>query len=505
MNLKNLIPNSISSLFATRKSTAAPLINNSKRTAASIYSETAIDELFQAMMQQPDPDMILKSIGKTRRDLRALDTDDEIKQAIDTRKDACLCAAWRLEKLESPQDNFIEEQLNIFIKDIIDTAFNSLPFGYSVAERIYKKESGLIALSQITEKPFEWFEPRNDGTLIWITQHGTREEVDTEFKFLLTVRNPSYRNPYGEALYSQLYYPWFFRHNVWLYWIKYMDRFSDPLVLGKVENPVDMITGLSKLGITNAVAVNPSEDVKAIFSTGAGEFERIEITLSKRIQKSILGQTLTSDITGGGSYAASKTHNEVRREKRDSDLRVIESQVQNVINALWILNRFSGEAPVFKFQSDNAIDTVRAERDVALKNAGICSFTSDYLLRTYDYKEGDIVIENANMQNNLDSGLSQFAKQFAANEEKLPENRIANRLAVKADPIISNWIDILKKRNSEAKDLSELKQNIQDAFPEISVEALAEVMMQHTLIAKCVGMMEVASEITGVEAPNEIA
>ncbi len=70
-----------------------------------------------------------------------------------------------------------------------------LLFGYSVQEAVYEqKPEGYIGLQWIGEKPMEWFEPKNDGRLIYRPDGtGVEREVDQVFKFFLTRRKATYQ------------------------------------------------------------------------------------------------------------------------------------------------------------------------------------------------------------------------------------------------------------------------------------------------------------------------
>ena len=482
------------SRFFAKKS---QLIEAKPAVQSAWFTETVTDRVFNAFVSQSDTDLLLHSVGKTRSDLRGLETDDEIAAAMDTRKDAVLSAPWRLEIQPGDNDEFIRQELLDWIQSIISAAFNALPYGYSVAELVYeRRENGKIGIAALTEKPFEWFEPQADGSLIWLTSWGVREPLDTEIKFLLTRRNASWRNPRGDALFSKLYWPWFFRHNTWRFWMRFLERFGDPLLLGKTHDPKGMVAALAGMGINSVVAVQTDEDVRAVTSNGAGEFERVETALAKRIQKSILGQTLTSDVQGGGSFAASKTHNEVRLDKRNSDLRMITPGIRQVVAALWKLNGFGGTVPLFSFQDDANIDMERATRDALLAQYGICGFTPEYLLRVYDFEAGDLLTVGT-----LPSPVAPpkgLSKQFAALPDLLVDDRISNNLAANADPVMSHWIDTLKARVNDAETLESLRDTILDAYPDMDTAALADVMMQQQMIARCVGMLEVKTDTHGM-------
>lgn len=63
-------------------------------------------------------------------------------------------------------------------------------------------------------------------------------------------------------------------------------------------------------------------------------------TVNEQISKAILGQTLTSD-SGGGSYAQSKTHDEVRHDLTVADAKALAVTIRrDIIRPLVYLNYF---------------------------------------------------------------------------------------------------------------------------------------------------------------------
>ena len=238
----------------------------------------------------------------------------------------------------------------------------------------------------------EWFEPRRDGSLWYYAPDGRPAvAVDSVQKFFLTRRSHTYRNPFGEALLSRCYWPWYFRHNGWRFWMRFLERFADPLLLGQVIDPAAFVTAMQGLGLSAVVGVGVDETISAVTGGGAGEFDKVEMALGRRIQKLILGQTLTSEVGDKGSYAAAQVHNEVREDKRRADIRLVTATVQQLCDGLWAVNGLPGTAPTFVMQDDTGLESARAERDATLVQAGVLTLTEQYLLDRYDYTPGDFV------------------------------------------------------------------------------------------------------------------
>lgn len=433
----------------------------------SLFRDSGVtaNGLITALTNIPDPDSVLDKAGLTRPDLRRLETDEEIYAALETRFAAVVSTPWRLDPHKDTQKRglkFTEQAITPHLESLMRGVWKAVPYGYSVVELVYKRMGqGRIGLASAQEKPMEWFRPLPDGTLTSALA-GTDERLDQDFKFMLTRRLPTWQNPYGEALLSRLYWPWYFRYNAWRFWMQFLERFGDPLLLGKAINPQDLSDALVSIGSDAHVVVGIEEEVNAVTQGNAGEFRQVEEALVKRVQKLILGQTLTSDVGKSGSYAAAKVHNEVRQDRRDADIRLVSDTVQRVVNALWALNRFSGRPPQFVMADGCGVQKDRAERDATLVNANVLRLSEEYLLRTYDYAPGDIEIPPerppmSQQQLQHAHGHAQFAatQPLTANQRQVESLTDAALKQAPADPLDRRKIETAIKLASSPEDLAE--------------------------------------------------
>jgi len=359
--------------------------------SATLFTDVALEQVVNSLARLPDPDLVLAQQGLGRQELRKLETDDEISAALETRREAVIATPWRLEPYDSEPAEWLWEVLAPHMEGLLRGAWTAIPYGYSVLEAVYAK-GPRIGLARIEEKPMEWFEPRRDGSLWYSPTDGRPAlQVDATQKFFVTRRMPNYRNPYGEALLSRVYWPWFFRYNGWRFWMRFLERFADPLLLGQVIDPSAFVAAMQGLGLSAVVGVGTDETISAVTAGGAGEFDKVEMALGRRIQKLILGQTLTSEVGDKGSYAAAQVHNEVREDKRRADIRLVTGTVQHLCNALWAINQLPGLPPTFVMQDDTGLEVARAQRDAALVQAGVLTLTEQYLMDRFDFEPGDFV------------------------------------------------------------------------------------------------------------------
>lgn len=379
--------------------------------SAQVFTEQATNRLLDALTSIPDPDEVLSRAGLPRTELRKLEGDDEITAATDTRREAVIATPWHLEavgkdgKGEPATDAnsaFIWETLEPWVESMGRAAWQAVPYGYSVWETVYVRLAGArVGIARLEEKPFEWFKPMRGGALRYYpVDNPNGVEVDTTSKFFLTVRQPTYRNPYGQALYSRLYWPWFFRKEGWKFWMQHLERWGTPFLIGHTNgNAEAMAKALAKALKNATMAVGEGDKVEGLSMAGTAHFEVFERAVTSRVQKVILGQTLTTDAGGSsgksGSFALGKVHNEVRHDRRNADLRLITRTIQHQVDALWTLNGFPGKAPKFVFQDDTGLQTDRAERDSKLFSTGKVKPTLAYLERVYDFEPGDLEIVEA--------------------------------------------------------------------------------------------------------------
>lgn len=360
-------------------------------TTAGLLNDQAVDDFVDLLLSIPDPDEILASAGKTRADLRSLAADDEIGGALETRVAAVHATQWRLEPVDGPVTEFVWAELDRHVEALIDGAFPAVAYGYSVIELVYRKDGGRTLIDRAAEKPFDWFAPQRDGSLRYNARAGgppTGEPVDTFYKFLLTRRRPTYRQPQGDALLSRLYWPWYLRSQGWRFWARFLERFGAPMLLGKTPGDTKKLAAALAVAVQSAsIAVGAEDSVEAISpNTDGGSFDRFHVAVDKRIQKVVLGQTLTTDTQGVGSQALGNVHDLVRKDRRAADLRMIARTVQQAVNALTALNFPAADPPVFAFDTGVDLGADRADRDVKLRQAGV-RFSRQYFLDRYDLED----------------------------------------------------------------------------------------------------------------------
>lgn len=357
-----------------------------------------------------ETDEILSKAQQERTILKLTAKDDEISQALETRKEAVIGTSWRLEPNEGPVYEFLMEYLEQKVEHILRGAFDAIPFGYSVMEMMWEEDGiGHIVPVDYLRKPFEWFKISTSGDLIW-SNDGKDIDVFKKYpgKFILTRREPSYEHPAGKPLLSHLYWPWFFKSQGVELWATALERYGQPILIGskgstfkKNETLATFAEELRKTARGGVIAINDKDEVKAIGGANwKGPHDEFVKYADRQIQKQILGQNLTSEVAGG-SYAAAQTHNLVRIDKRNADLRLVTQPVQEIIEIICHYNFPGQEVPRFVFDDGVGLQEERAERDKnlteSLEKSGL-KLTEKYYREAYDLDEDHIEVKATNEQ-----------------------------------------------------------------------------------------------------------
>ena len=146
-------------------------------------------------------------------------------------------------------------------------------------------------------------------------------------------------------------------------WVSFCEVYGMPLRLGTYDatasekDKAALMDAIVRMG-TDAAGIVPSgTDIKFIESNKQSSvdiYERLARFCDEQMSKAIVGQSLTSD--SGGSYAQSKTHNDVRQDLTEADCKaVMETVRRDLIRPLVEFN-FGVQAHVPYFIL-NATDT----------------------------------------------------------------------------------------------------------------------------------------------------
>lgn len=352
----------------------------------------------------PDPDIVLRKQGKDMRIYKELMCDPHVFACVQSRKAGVLSLDWDInrgiDKDENTENIFkILKSLDIYklINDILDATL----YGFQPLEIIWQKNrSGYILPTKVIAKPPEWFCFDDDNNLKFRTKENYYGELLPNKKFLLAQNNPSYNNPYGERTLSRVFWNVTFKKGGMKFWVVFTEKYGMPHLIGKhprgaTKEETNTLADMLEEMVQDAIAVIPDDSSveiqEASKSSSAEIYEKLIDKMNAEISKAILGQTLTTEIGSTGSYAAANTHMAVRQDIIDSDKKLVESVINQLITWIYEINFSNAEIPVFEMFAPEDVDLTLAQRDKILSETGV-KFTKEYFIKNYGLEDDDFEI-----------------------------------------------------------------------------------------------------------------
>lgn len=430
-----------------------PLSPETMPVATDLKVPDKVNQFFDNLSYLTDPDEELKKLGG-RANLRTIYAkDDEITAAIDTRHESAITSPWMLSGGDDRTNEIIRDAINPCIQDILNYSWFAVPYGFSVVQTTWDRHDGYLVPSGVYDMPFESYLIDREGNL-HINHHGKKEELVQE-KYLTTIRKPSFGKPMGEALLSRLFHVYLYRCHSWDFLMSFMETWSKPFLHAKVSqghmdhtqysNYFNAIkSSISATKRPTGLVSGSDVDVSILAAPqNSAIFDSVNKALNERIQRLILGQTLTSGTDGVGSMALGQVHHNVREDKIRSDRKMLERTIQTLVNRIYYLNNLSGDVPTFHFQDPKGLEKERSDRDQVLYDQGV-RFTKEYYLDRYDLKEGDIenIEDNLNLSDNgfeeINSNILSDYPLDHAHNHKFSENRGSDTPTIKANKRLEN-------------------------------------------------------------------
>jgi hypothetical protein len=394
--------------FGAEQSARTPQANTLSLSAgkpegsvAAVFKAQRFEQTLNQFEEIYDSEVILNKWDVRREDLWKLKkTDDELFQLIRTRKLAAVSVPWSLDR-DDDNTEFVICQLQPIIRKVLSHAWSAIEFGYTVQELTLKQDGTESVIDFVDDVPLEWFKIDRRGRL-FLDKNGEKKLLNTEFKFILTRNNPTYKNPYGDSQLACSYWAHWFRFNGWRFYMQYLERFSDPLLLGKSHDYNQWMKDMVTAGYTHVVGTDVDGDIKAVTQPASDNFEQFERIITGRLQKIWNGQSVTTQVGATGARAQAVQSNEITEQIDMAAVEMIIPAAQQVVNALWIANGFPDLPPRFSMKNKAGVQIDRSRMDLNLTQQGVV-FSIEYYKRHYDINDDELeIVEPDNNADNSD-------------------------------------------------------------------------------------------------------
>ncbi|MFH1984131.1 MAG: DUF935 domain-containing protein [Pseudomonadota bacterium] len=280
-------------------------------------------------------------------------------------------------------------------------------------------------------------------------------------------------------------------------WVIFLEVFGMPLRLGKYEPGASdadksaLITAIASLGSDAAGIISKNteiEFIEAIKGRMAGSpYKEMSEFCNRENSKAILGQTLTAEVGDAGSYAASKTHNEVRLDLLKADGRAIAATIRHQLIRPIVGFNFGWDTPVPGYTS-----TFEEDEDFKAKAEWVGKLLEQGVRMPAAFVRQEFKIPEPEDGEEMVGGLPLpvTAKRVVA---KAPApladaaDVISARLETESAPLVEAMIARIRELVMSAGSLEEIRDHIIDLYPAIDSDELGLVMARAMATSELAG------------------
>ena len=336
-----------------------------KKTAVVAQNSTLIDLIINtgvSSISDSDMDMILTDLTVTQCDVSR-------KSVTEKKEIQIICDEEEIAK------NFKA----IFNPDIVSQILETYLYGLNVFEINYKEKDGLV-YPRLVQRDFRQFKFNDAGEFVFVA--GGSEQKIPPFKVVYALNRANFRKTYGDGLIKKLYFPVKMKNASLKFWFRFLERFGSPWAVAKTSfDPDELANEVQAMLSGDSAVIDTEEELTLIQPSTNVDFTKLPNYLDNQISKAILGANLTSDIREG-SYAAAKTHNEIREDLAANDGKILEFVLNKTIGFFKEINAYKGEIEA-KIYDEDAPNAERASRDKTLFDMGFVP-TSRYISKIYN-------------------------------------------------------------------------------------------------------------------------
>lgn len=452
----------------------------------------------------PNPDPVLKRMGKDISAYREILSDSHIGGCVRRRKAAVKSLEWRL----TPTDNkSVDDTLNALLdrlplNNIITQLLDAPLFGYQVMEVMWTYQQGLWLPNDVMGKPQEWFVFDEDNQLMLRTKDSYQGRYLPDRKFLLATHQADYINPYGKADLAMCFWAATFKKGGFKFWLEFVEKYGSPWLVGKhprqaqIHEIEELLDSMEKMLGTAVVAIPDDSSISMLESASKGGSSQVFDDFLKycksEIAIALLGQNQTTEAEA--NRASAEAGLVVTREIRDDDARIVESAINQLLRFICELNFKVKTLPLFELYEQESINTEQVERDSKLYAMGV-QFKEPYITRTYGFEKGDIAMRETPPSPTSFSEPENSAHQGEDKEVTMGVmDRLTTQLEDQAEDETEKWLRQIRDQLAQAGNLEDFRARLDSLIPELSYAEYGELLAWGSTVAQFAGRVSVEDE-----------
>lgn len=304
--------------------------------------------------------------------------DCHLASILQTRKLAVLGLEYEiLAYSDDPADQKVAE----FVREVLDNddfedamldLLDAIGKGFAVSEILWNIQGGQAVISELKHVPQKKFVWEGDEIRLLMEQSGFKGEPLMPNKFAVHRYKARSGHPSRAGVLRVCSWMYLFKNYSVKDWVAFAEVYGMPLRLGKYDagaSPEDreaLRQAVMQLGTDAAGIISKATEIEFVETAqrGGDIYEALADFADRQMSKAVLGQTLTTEVGGKGSYAASQTHQEVRQDLLEADCKALARTIHRQLIRPLVAFNFGPEAaahlPWLKFHYEEPEDQVRS-------------------------------------------------------------------------------------------------------------------------------------------------
>ncbi len=473
-------------------------------------------------------------LGDVRRQAelfeQILEKDAHLLGEASKRENAILDVEFQIEPAsDSARDNQVAQFVSEFLEgqtdwpDVQVAMQEAIGRGFSAMEIMWDVSAGQAVPSSFESLESKRFLFQDEVGVVaktprLISDASPMGEIIPAWKVLMHRYGGKSGHPTKSGIYRVCAWMFLFKNYAIKDWVIFCEVYGMPLRLGKYspgateDDKSALIQAISMLGSDAAGIISKSTEIEFVETakgtTSADLYKFLAQFCNAEMSKAILGQTLTAEVGDKGSYAASKVHNDVRKDLTRSDARAMAATVRQQIIRPMVGFNFGWDAPIPGYKP-----VFDEDDDLKEKADWVCEIldrTSVKIPRTWFYKEfkipepkdNEAVIEGAA---GLGARLPIAAKASGPElrtvvaamqdaQDPTPIEPLAERMSIEAAPTMEAMLTRIRELVDTAPSLEALRDALLESFGTLPAGDLAKVMQAGFAVAALAGRNDVAED-----------
>lgn len=443
--------------------------------------------------------------------------DPHLFAQMQTRKNAVTGLGYKIiassaDEADKRVAEFTEKVINEIegFLDILFDLLDAIGKGIAVSEIIWAYKNGRVVVADIKyrhQKRLCW--DMYDNLKIRTEEH-PEGMLLPKHKFIVHKYKARSGHPARAGILRVAAWMYLFKNYDVKDWVRFCEIFGMPVRLGKYnpgaseEDKAALMQALVQLGsdaagiLPEGTTIELSEGQK---TTSVDLYERLARYCDEQTSKAVLGQTLTSDTGSSGSYAQSKTHNEVRHDLTVADCKALAGTLKRDLIKPLILFNFGADCKIPDIQFDcSEPEDLKVEAEIldTLVNKIGLKVAEQYVYEKFGIPqpgEEEIILagQTAPMQVSDEVMPMKILKDDKLRDSQLEIDKLVEKGVELSQPMFKKMYKPLEELLEGAEDLQELKEQLGDKkvisglFKDMDTLDFEELMQKSMMAAELQG------------------